>query len=182
MSNLLFKFHCFFFFFKYKIEILLYPNLNLYVCETPFRKLELRPLPPTPSQALIKFITSTILLIKFITSYQSNYNNKIIEHVSIRQLYLKTNSNQLLTTPLDKGTTSPITHTFIHVASHLHLLFLMQDIHAIHAKLMMLILIIILSLLKPRISALHTCSSYIKLNTKCYQNHKTNQNDKRKVK
>ena len=72
-----------FYFILYKIKILLYPNLNLYVCETPFRKLELRLLTPTPPQALIKFITSTVLLIKFITSYQLNYNNKIIEHVSI---------------------------------------------------------------------------------------------------
>ena len=82
MSTLLFKSHCFLF-YLYKIEILLYHNLSLYVCETLFRKLKLRPLLPTPPQALIKFITSTILLIKFITSYQSNYNNKIIEHVSI---------------------------------------------------------------------------------------------------
>ena len=35
------------FFFGYKIEILLYPNLSVYVCETPFWKLEPHIFPPT---------------------------------------------------------------------------------------------------------------------------------------
>ena len=37
-----------FFFFFYKIEILLYPNLSVYVCETPSWRFELWPLPFTP--------------------------------------------------------------------------------------------------------------------------------------
>ena len=38
----------FFIYFLYKIEIILYHNLNVYVCEAPFWRLELRPLPPLP--------------------------------------------------------------------------------------------------------------------------------------
>ena len=34
------------FFFFYKIKFLLYPNLSIYVCETPSWRLEFRPLPP----------------------------------------------------------------------------------------------------------------------------------------
>ena len=117
-------------------------------------------------QALIKFITSTMFVKKLIINRitiirQLNISQSDSSTWKLGIYWLNYNSNQLLTAPLDKGTTPPITHTFIHVASHLHLLFLLQDIHAIHAKLMMLILIIILSLLKPRTSTLHTCWSLI---------------------
>ena len=36
----------------YKIEILLYPNLSVYMCETPSWRLEPWPLPPTPHKHL----------------------------------------------------------------------------------------------------------------------------------
>ena len=48
------EYHFFFFYFiLYKIEILLYHNLSVYVCETPSWRLEPRPLPPHTWQALI---------------------------------------------------------------------------------------------------------------------------------
>ena len=37
---------------KYKIRILLYPNLSVYVCEAHFWRLEPRPLPSTPHKYL----------------------------------------------------------------------------------------------------------------------------------
>ena len=40
------------FFFFYKIEILLQPNLSIYVCETPSQRLESRSLSPTPHKHL----------------------------------------------------------------------------------------------------------------------------------
>ena len=44
---------CFLFFiFLYKIELLLYLNLSIYVCEAPSWILELRPLPPTSHEHL----------------------------------------------------------------------------------------------------------------------------------
>ena len=38
--------------FIYKIKILLYPNLIIYVCETPSWRLEHRPMPPIPHKHL----------------------------------------------------------------------------------------------------------------------------------
>ena len=41
-----------FFLIIYNIEILLYPNLTIYVCETSFWKFESQPMPPTPYKHL----------------------------------------------------------------------------------------------------------------------------------
>ena len=42
----------FFFLIIYNIEILLYPNLTIYVCETSFWKFKSQPMPPTPYKHL----------------------------------------------------------------------------------------------------------------------------------
>ena len=41
------KIYLFIIIFFYKVEILLYHNLSVYVCETPSWRFEFRPLPPT---------------------------------------------------------------------------------------------------------------------------------------
>ena len=46
-------------FFLYKIEILLYPNLSVYVCEAPSWKLEPRSLPPHTTSTYTCEMTTT---------------------------------------------------------------------------------------------------------------------------
>ena len=58
-----------FLFFLYKIEILLYPNLNVYVCEPPFQKLESHPLSPPSHPTSTYTCGVTIVEDKFFTPH-----------------------------------------------------------------------------------------------------------------